>query len=91
MAAVLEYKYQYGTPTLRKFKPEDTKPFSALFKCYVKEPDKEELQIIEKPSTRPATFQECYLMARKLKNEYGKNLKLLLVWDMDAINEVNPY
>lgn len=88
MAAVMEYSNQYGKPTLRKFNEKDTTPFSALFKCYVKVPDKKELQIIEKPSKRPATFQECFQFARKLKNEYGNDLKQLVVWDMDAIERM---
>ena len=53
-----------------------------------KVPDKKELQVIEKPSTRPVSFDECCRIVKKLKNEYGHNLKQLLIWNVDEIVKV---
>ena len=90
MAAVLEYINKSGYRNERVWKPGDEKRFTALVKCYVQVPDKKELQVIEKPSTRPASFEECCRMARKLKNEYGHNLKQLLIWNVDEVESAYP-
>lgn len=61
--------------------------FSALIKCYVQRPGDKKLQIIEKPSTRPATLHECYRFSQKLKQEYGNSLKRMIIWNMDELNK----
>ncbi|MGG1483510.1 hypothetical protein ABEI56_05420 [Peribacillus castrilensis] len=88
MAAVLEYINTDGYRNQRAWKPNDDRRFTALVKCYVQLPG-EKKKVIEKPSTRPATFHECCLLAKKLKNEYGNNLKQMVIWDMDEINAIS--
>lgn len=87
MTAVLQYANTYGENQLKTFS-NNQQPFKALIKAYVKEPKKKELQVIEKPSTRPATIAECVRFTQKMKQEHGKNLTQLIVWDMDAIERI---
>lgn len=88
MAAVLEYTNKTGYRNQRAWKPNDERRFTALIKCYVQSPGKKELQVIEKPSTRPATFEECCKFAGNLKKQYGDTLKQLIVWDLDELNAI---
>ncbi|MGE6379577.1 hypothetical protein [Peribacillus muralis] len=85
---VFEYTYSEGVREQNIWKPNDDRHFAALVKCYVKIPG-EKNKVIEKPSTRPATFQECCMKANKLKKEYGNHLKALIIWNMDEINSIS--
>lgn len=90
MGAVLHFTNQYGKKEERIWEVSEGTKFTALIKCFVQNPGDKTLRTIEKPSTRPATFYECYQFARKLKIEYGDSLKQLIVWNMDEIKS-SPY
>jgi hypothetical protein len=84
MCAVLEYTNRNGMDKERVWNSDNTREFSALIKCYVQY-EGDHLRLIEKPSKRPATFNECYRFAQKLKSEYGVNLKQMIIWDLDKL------
>jgi hypothetical protein len=85
MCAVLEYSNRNGMNKERVWNSDNTRKFSALIKCYVQFDGDYHLRVIEKPSKRPATFNECYRFAQKLKAEYGVNLKQMIIWDLDKL------
>jgi hypothetical protein len=87
MSAVLEYTNRTGERKQRIWSVSDKRRFTALIKCYVQGIGEQKFQAIEKPSTRPASFSECCRYAEKMKNEYGDNLKKLIIWDVDALKE----
>lgn len=60
MAAVLQYVNSSGNKFERVWEVGDGRKFTALIKCYIQHPGEQNIQTIEKPSTRPATFAECY-------------------------------
>lgn len=66
------------------------KRFTALIKYFVQDSKEESIQIIEKTSTRPATFQECYRFSQILKKEYGKSLKQIIIWNLDELRRSYP-
>lgn len=86
MGAVLEYINQNGKKSERSWKVNDDIRFTALIKCWVQIKGKREL--IEKPSKRPATYSECRRFANKLKAEYGRDLKQIVVWNMDEMKSI---
>lgn len=85
MGAVLHFTNQYGKKEERIWEVSEGTKFTALMKCFVQYPGDKTLQIIEKPSKRPATFYECYQFSRKLKAQYGDALKQLIVWNLDEL------
>jgi hypothetical protein len=91
MCAVLEYTNRNGIHRQRVWTSDNTRKFSALIKCYVQYDGNHHLQVIEKPSKRPATFNECYRFAQKLKDEYGANLKQMIIWDLDKLKESSTW
>jgi hypothetical protein len=90
MGAVLQYINQSGVNKERVWEVSKDRKFTALIKCFVQCSGEQTIRTIEKPSTRPATFHECYKFVQKLKQEHGSNLKQLIVWDMDALESNNP-
>lgn len=81
MGAYLLYTNKSGEKSERIWVSDQEKKFPALIKCYVQQDGK--LKVIEKPSTRPATFKECRRYVEKLKREFGRSLMQLSVWNMD--------
>lgn len=80
------YHYDPKEEIVERFwKVSDDIRFIALIKCYVIDQGKQ--KVIEKPSTRPASFIECYRYAQKLKREYGRNLKQVVIWNLDEMKE----
>ena len=86
IAAVIEYENRDGKRKTRIWRINGEITFKALIKFYVLDHGK--LKVVEKPSTRPATFSECYRFANKLKAEYGRNLKQIVVWNMDVLESI---
>ncbi|WP_445506725.1 hypothetical protein [Niallia sp. 03190] len=82
MAAVLHYENQSGEMLARSWKVD--KPFNAIIKCFVTEKGK--LNVIEKPSTRPASFVECQAFAKKMISQYGDKLQQIIVWNLDEMD-----
>lgn len=89
MCAVLEYTNQNGINKERVWRSDNTRKFFALIKCYVQFEGERHFRLIEKPSKRPATFNECYRFAQKLKGEYGSNLKHMIAWDLDKLKGIS--
>jgi hypothetical protein len=87
MSAVYEYRNFTGTPKHRSWNPVNKQRFNALIKCYVSK-NSNKMEVIEKPSSSPATFHQCCLMAEKIKQQYGATLKQILIWDLDALEEI---
>lgn len=85
MGAVLHFTNHFGKMEERIWEVSEGTKFTALIKCFVQNPGDKNIQTIEKPSKRPATFYECYQFARKLKIEYGDTLKQLIVWNLDEM------
>jgi hypothetical protein len=90
MGAVLQYTNQSGEIKERVWKVSNDEKFTALIKYLIQDTGEQTIRTIEKPSTRPATFRECYKFAQKLKQEHGNNLKQLIVWNMDALKTNYP-
>ncbi|MEN8702482.1 hypothetical protein [Bacillus infantis] len=86
MAAVLHYNNLNGENKQNVWRKKQD-AFRALIKCYVQQPGDLHPKVIEKPSTRPATIEECCRYASRLRKEYGPHLKQLIVWDMDQVQE----
>jgi hypothetical protein len=89
MGAVLHFTNHSGKKEERVWKVSEGIKFTALIKCFVQNPGDKTFQTIERPSTRPATFSECYQFAKKLKIEYGDTLKQLIVWNVDEMKSSN--
>jgi hypothetical protein len=85
MGAVLHFTNYNGKKEERIWKVSEGTRFTALIKCFVQNPGDKNIQTIEKPSTRPATFSECCQFVKKLKIEYGDTLKQLIVWNVDEM------
>lgn len=86
MAVVLQYKNFNGEARIKSWNP-GTYKFPALIKCYIQEPGAPKLTTLEKPSTRPASFYECCLYTEKIKEKYGDQLKQVIVWNVDALEQ----
>jgi hypothetical protein len=87
MSAVYEYRNFTGSPKHRSWNPVNKQKFNALIKCYVAKCNNQ-MEVIEKPSSVPATFHQCCKMAERLKQQYGEALKQILIWDLEEIEEM---
>ncbi|MFD2442909.1 hypothetical protein ACFSO7_02815 [Bacillus sp. CGMCC 1.16607] len=91
MAAILQYLNQEGKKKQVVFNKYQNKIFTALIKYYIQLPGVKRLQVMEKTSTRPATFYECCRYVEKLKVEHGNNLKQLIIWDVDQLKTYSEW
>ncbi|MCP3742728.1 hypothetical protein [Rossellomorea sp. BNER] len=87
MSAIFQYNNFEGKPIHKSWNPINKDRFQVLIKIYISKNGEEKPEVIEKPSTRPATIQECHAYVKKVKSQYGKALKQILIWDMEAIEE----
>jgi hypothetical protein len=87
VGAVYEYTNFTGGAKHRSWNPADKRKFNALIKCYIAKSNNR-IEVIEKPSSSPATFYQCCKMAERLKQQYGDALKQILIWDLEAIEEI---
>lgn len=91
MAAVLQYINEIGEQKEQVWKENGESQFSALIKCYIQHYGEKKMQIIEKFSKRPASFEECCRFAQKLKAEYGDNLKQMIIWNLDMLKSQSDW
>ena len=87
MAAVLQY--ENDVRHLRRVFPDNCKgEFNALIKVRLEKGGK--VEVIQKPSVRPATLEEYKIVAKEMIKVHGSKLKQLLIWNMDEMKKRNP-
>ena len=89
MAAVLHYQKD-SFVSKRVWKENAQGNFDVIVKYYLYQKEQKKLQALQITSKRPASLEECKMMAQKLIKDYGDDLKQIFIWNLDQMRNEYP-